>query len=65
MIILVKLLSRMHVIRRPILSRQGPIITITLLIKIFRIGLVTGPRSAVLVRGRRLTTDTTDQGSVT
>ena len=40
-------------------------ITIMLLIKSFRIGPVTGPRLAVLDRGRRPRSNTADRGSVT
>ena len=38
---------------------------IMLLIKLFRIGPVTGPRSAVLVRGRRPRANTADREPVT
>ena len=38
---------------------------IMLLIKLFRIGPVTGPRLAVLDRGRRPRSNTADQGPVT
>ena len=39
--------------------------TIMLLIKLFRIGPVTGPRLAVLDRGRRPRSNTADRGPVT
>ena len=39
--------------------------TILLLIKKFRIGPVMGPRSAVMVRGRRPWANTAERGSVT
>ena len=38
---------------------------IMLLIKLFRIGPVTGPRLAVLDRGRRSRSNTADRGPVT
>ena len=40
-------------------------ISIMLLIKLFRIGPVTGPRLAVLDRGRRPRSNTADRGPVT
>ena len=41
------------------------IIIIMILIKLFRIGSVTGPRLAVLDRGRRPRSNTADRGPVT
>ena len=42
-----------------------PVYNIMLLIKLFRIGPVTGPRLAVLDRGRRPRSNTADRGPVT
>ena len=46
-------------------SNGHGVYTIMLLIKLFRIGPVTGPRLAVLDRGRRPRSNTADRGPVT